>query len=111
MKRTLLFITFLLSCEILFSQETSDPCVIKAPAKLEREGSKQQIHVRFESVCPISDLEITIYNRWGNVLYISNQLDHLWQGKDKEPGTYFFVIKGTFQDGGKINQNGYFTIL
>jgi hypothetical protein len=111
MKRTLVLITFLFSCGILFAQQTSEPCIIKTPSQLEKEADSDQIRVHFESICPIRDLEITVLNRWGNVLYISKQLDHLWQGKDKNPGTYFFTIKGTFQDGSKIDQNGFFQLL
>lgn len=110
MKRIALLITFLTCCGILFSQE-ANTCVIKAPEKLERSGRNQQIHVQFKSSCPVLEVEITVLSRWGNVMYVSNQLDHLWEGKEKEPGTYFFTIKGSFTNGSKIDQNGFLTVL
>jgi hypothetical protein len=107
MKRIILLITFSTFYGILFAQQPPDSCLIIAPQKLEKEGcGEQQIHVRFESACPILDLEIAIYNR-----YTSNQLDHLWQAKEKNPGTYLFTIKGTFANGSKIDQNGFFNLL
>lgn len=111
MKRIALLIISLVFCGILSAQQTSTPCVIKTPAKLEKEDDSEQIPVHFESICPILDLEITVLNRWGNVMYVSYQLDHLWQGKEKNPGTYFFTIKGTFRDGSKIDQNGFFSLM
>ncbi|MDF3026868.1 MAG: Type secretion signal domain [Fluviicola sp.] len=110
MKKFALLIVFLAFCGIL-SAQTSTQCVIKAPSKLEKEADSDQIQVHFESTCPLLELEIKVISRWGNVLYISNQLDHLWQGQEKNPGTYFFTIKGTFQDGSKIDQNGFFQLL
>jgi hypothetical protein len=112
MKRIRLLIPFLIFGELLFAQQKADSCTISAPTKLEKErGGDQQIHLVFESSCPVHDLEITIYNRWGNTVSISNQLDYLWQEKEKNPGTYYFQIIGTYENGTKIHQNGFFNLL
>jgi hypothetical protein len=112
MKRIALLTAFLSFGGMLFAQQKSDSCVISAPTKLTREGcGEQQIHLAFKSSCPVSQVEITIYNRWGSVLYTSGQLDHFWQVKEKNPGTYYYQIKGTFSNGNQIDQNGFFQLL
>lgn len=112
MRRIVLLISFLTFQGILFAQQPADSCVIKVPTQFKKEGcGSQQIRMHFESNCPVHDLEITIYNRWGNVIYISDQLDHQWQEGEKTPGTYYFRITGAFSNGNKIDQNGYFNIV
>lgn len=112
MKRIILLIFFLAFGELLVAQQQTESCSIKVPAELKKEAcGAQRIHLVFESSCSIQHVEITVYNRWGNILYVSDQLDHFWQGKDKTPGNYYYRITGVFLNGNKIDQNGYFTLL
>lgn len=112
MKKIAIFIPILIFARTLSAQEKMDSCMIQVPNMFKKEGcGDQQIHMSFESSCTILDVEITIYNRWGNVLYTSNQLDHLWQSKEKDPGTYYYKITGRFSNGKEMNQNGYFNLF
>jgi len=43
----------------------------------------------------IHSLETSIYNRWGKLLYHTNQKDHYWQGDDHGEGVYYWVIRYT----------------
>nr|WP_294860250.1 gliding motility-associated C-terminal domain-containing protein [uncultured Fluviicola sp.] len=111
MKRIVLLVTFLMVGGILFAQKTADSCVIVAPTKIGKEGcGDQQVHVQLTSECAIRNLEITIFNRWGEKLHVSNQLDYSVSGKIINEGTYYYIIEGTFSNGTKINQNGFFMI-
>lgn len=111
MKRIALFVTFLMLGGFLFAQQTADSCVIIVPTNLPKEdGREQQVHIHFESKCLIHDFEITLFNRWGNQLHISNQLDYTLSGKILNQGTYYYTIKGTFLNGTKINQNGFLNV-
>lgn len=51
----------------------------------------------------ITDYNLVIFNRWGNKLYESNDLDQPWDGTNSgsevPAGTYFFIIKATGLDG------------
>lgn len=61
----------------------------------------------------ISELKIVILNRWGNVVFESNQVDFKWDGKshktgeDCTDGTYFFkaTIKG--ENGEERQEHGF----
>lgn len=111
MKRIALLLTFLMFGGFLFAQQTVDSCVIIVPTNLQKEGcGEQQVHLHFESKCLIEDFEITIFNRWGNKLHVSNQLDYSLSGKILNEGTYYYAIKGTFLNGTKINQNGFLNV-
>ena len=41
----------------------------------------------------VKSYEMTIYNRWGEKIFISNEDQSLWDGKDALPGYYLYHIK------------------
>jgi gliding motility-associated-like protein len=46
---------------------------------------------------------VQIYNRWGQLVYESDQVEFTWdgknqQGKDLPQGTYFVLLNGIFGD-------------
>lgn len=46
---------------------------------------------------------ITIYNRWGEVIYTSDDFHYKWDGKNQKgkvmpDGTYFYIIEGSFKE-------------
>lgn len=53
----------------------------------------------------ILSLEKSIYNRWGGLIYYSNQIDSEWDGtfsgKKCPDGTYFYIIDVGFYENGK----------
>jgi gliding motility-associated-like protein len=59
--------------------------------------------------------ELTVFNRWGNEVYHSDDYKNDWKGYYKgEPlpeGTYYYIIKFTDHDGILINKAGDLTIL
>ncbi|MEI7596619.1 MAG: gliding motility-associated C-terminal domain-containing protein [Bacteroidota bacterium] len=63
----------------------------------------------------VASANMNIYNRWGNLLFQSNNLPIKWDGKTKNSesteGTYFWIIEYTSLNGEKHNINGYLTLL
>lgn len=57
----------------------------------------------------------SIYNRWGNLLFTSTDVDKGWNGKFKgvsQPNeTYLWLIGGLDKDGKKVKRNGMFTLV
>ncbi|MFN3343680.1 MAG: gliding motility-associated C-terminal domain-containing protein [Flavobacteriales bacterium] len=48
-------------------------------------------------------IHVEIYNRWGQLIYVSDEVEFKWDGKTKAgkevpEGTYFVILKGTFGD-------------
>jgi PKD repeat protein len=68
-----------------------------------------------------SDFLFRIYNRWGTVIYETNQLDLAqnsgWDGEAKGNGemlstnTFSYILKGQFQDGEKFEKTGTITLV
>jgi gliding motility-associated-like protein len=63
----------------------------------------------------ISTFYIGIYNRWGTLVYESNNPSFQWDGKDKNgkvipEGVYVFVMKATTFDGVKEDKTGTITV-
>ncbi|QCK16444.1 PKD domain-containing protein [Mangrovivirga cuniculi] len=63
------------------------------------------------------DFELVIYNRWGELIYYTNDIDFEWDathnGKDVPVGSYVYVatFKSEFDDGEYYNQRGGVTVL
>ncbi len=59
---------------------------------------------------------MTIFNRWGFSVYVSQGRTFSWTGKtssgvDCEPGTYYYVIEMEYKDGNVSEQTGFFTLI
>ena len=70
----------------------------------------------FEIVCDrIADFEIVIFNRWGNIMFESNDISNSWDGtkngKDVPEGTYFFIFKAKGTDGQTWDEKGSLTLM
>lgn len=50
---------------------------------------------------------ITVFNRWGNVVYENTNYKNTWQGDDLPEGTYYWV----FERSDKLKQAGYVQIV
>ncbi|MBK8699717.1 MAG: gliding motility-associated C-terminal domain-containing protein [Saprospiraceae bacterium] len=62
------------------------------------------------SPCPVSDFQISIYDRWGNLLFVSNDVEGVWSGDNAVPGVYTYYMKYT--DGqGPVTKTGDVTLI
>lgn len=63
----------------------------------------------------IENIEISIFNRWGNELYTWKDINEGWDGKYKgnlvADGTYFYIINVVFENREKKNITGSITLL
>jgi hypothetical protein len=64
---------------------------------------------------PLLDMELRVYNEWGNLIFSSNTQsigwDGTYKGKPQQAGTYIWTLTGTTVDGSPINTHGSVTIL
>jgi len=64
---------------------------------------------------PMLDMELKVYNEWGNLVFVSTSQSVGWEGTYKgEPqpaGTYVWTLTGTTADGTPVNTHGAVTIL
>lgn len=61
------------------------------------------------------DFELSIYNRWGELMFFTKDIEHQWDGKfngNTAPiGVYSYVLKAYGKDGQAVNKQGTITIL
>jgi gliding motility-associated-like protein/uncharacterized repeat protein (TIGR01451 family) len=58
-----------------------------------------------------SDNELTIINRWGNVVYEKTNYQNDWTGENLVEGTYFYVLRAKNKAGVWDVYKGYLTLL
>jgi gliding motility-associated-like protein len=69
------------------------------------------------SIHAINDIEFTVFNRWGNIVYTTNDGKQKWDGKNKSgsdlsEGIYYWQINfvSDCKPDERIKQNGYIQI-
>jgi len=64
----------------------------------------------------VTEINWQVYNRWGNLIFESNQLDQVWDGKtnaskDCSEGTYYYIVNYKMKEKDWENAKGYVTLL
>lgn len=59
----------------------------------------------------IASMNTTIVNRWGQVVFETENLAIEWDGQDATDGVYFWIIKYVDENGEKSTLNGHVTLL
>ena len=54
----------------------------------------------------IKELNVDIFNRWGQQVHSFNALTSDWNGKDCSEGTYYYIVKGKTQESKIIDEKG-----
>jgi gliding motility-associated-like protein len=64
---------------------------------------------------PMQEMELRIYNEWGNLIFTSTTQTDGWDGtyksKPQPAGTYVWTLVGTTADGNPINLHGSVTLM
>jgi gliding motility-associated-like protein len=55
----------------------------------------------------ISKFSIVIYNRWGSVVFKSEDINNSWDGNNVTDGTYFYIIHAESINGKEYNPKGF----
>jgi len=59
----------------------------------------------------IEEMEILIYNRFGELIFESNSQSNSWIGNNSLMGVYTYKLKITFTDGKKTSKMGHVTLI
>jgi gliding motility-associated-like protein len=59
----------------------------------------------------VISMNTTIYNRWGNTIYETDNLFIEWDGQFATDGTYFWVVDYSGLNGNRLSKKGQLTLL
>jgi gliding motility-associated-like protein len=88
--------TIFKTVEIINCDTNKTECIIKIPNVFTPNGdvTNDQFYASIE--CEIKTIEMNIYNRWGNLVWYSNNINSKWDGKylgkDCTDGVYFYIF-------------------
>jgi gliding motility-associated-like protein len=80
------------------------------------DDSENENKTFFPKYKSIAQLELSVFNQWGELIYRSSDLSNGgWDGKVKgvlqETGFYFYGLVGVATDGTKVASNGKFRLI
>jgi len=84
------------------------PAIVKVPNVITSNNDGVNDVLEFQYLEFYPNNELTIWNRWGNVIYFKEQYQNNWNGNDHPDGTYFFVLKN-FDKG--ETYDGFFQLI
>lgn len=118
MRLVLLPFIFLIIQSSGFAQDsTGDTCTIEVDNRIHFCGDDflRAYHLNFISNCEIENFHLFIFNRWGEVLFESNDINDRWDGtfdnKLVIDGRYVWKITGNYVTSESIERIGYFDVI
>ena len=61
--------------------------------------------------CGVSQMQVTIYNRWGADIYHSGESMKGWQAESCQEGVYLYIVEAIDMKGRKVSRKGTITLL
>ena len=61
--------------------------------------------------CEMLSFELTVYNRWGEIMFETADINEGWYAGDHEDGVYVYQVCGCTNGGEVIEGWGYFCVL
>jgi len=87
----------------IFVDFKNDCCDIYVPNIISKSSQNENLSFSIKSGCLLSNTFMSIYDRWGNLLFESSGIDVSWDGtynnKPVIQGTYVALIEVLFRDG------------
>ena len=75
-----------------FSIETVN-CEIQIPNAISSDANGVNDSFVINGIDGFSNVQLLIYNRWGNLIYENNNYDNNWNASDVAAGTYYYILK------------------
>jgi gliding motility-associated-like protein len=112
--------------EVLLTTMNKDGCVAKTsrtvsvrdnysvPSAFSPNNDGKNDFFRLNIDEEFSDFSIDIFDRWGQLIYHSNDQFFAWKGNEKTTGilnTYVYKLKGTTIGGGNVYKTGLLTVV
>lgn len=73
-----------------------------------------QITFRQDRICELKNFHMEVYNRWGELVFISDNINNRWIPNNESIGIYSYVLQYSYLERGKEDskfESGYITLL
>lgn len=112
MKSIFYILFFLSSPWFALSQTSNDTCKWEIPTTITMDcefGKDYQFSVT--CACETKDFSLSIFNRWGKIVFESKDINDFWDASQRESDTFFWIIAGTYKDGEKFKKQGTVVLI
>lgn len=107
-----LFIFAFLFANYSIGQECPDSCQLNIPNSLTTDCDDFNCGIlNIETTCPITNFHLLIFNRWGEVLFESDDIENKFDCGENKDGTYTLKLTGEFCNEEEIEVITHFNIL
>jgi len=91
-------------------QESYQDCSWSIPMQIHKkthpiDHTKKAIF-KTEYSCDLNEFEITIFNRNGEVIFTTTDINNWWNAGHMKSSTYFWIIKGKYKDNKEFTKQG-----
>jgi len=90
-------------------------CTVSAPNIFSPNGDGINDELEVFTACDLTSFHFEVYNRWGEVVFESNNISIKWNGRFEEQaaaaGTYFYILKTTDSFGVEKESIGSITLV
>lgn len=102
---------FILFSALGFAQSNQEACEISCPKAIKKSSDLPEDKVLLvTSNCTFKKYNFTLYTRWGEVMFHSEDPDDHFQATEEQQGTYYWTLKAVYTDGEKIEKSGFVNI-
>ena len=103
---------FFVSTRLKAQEDCPNVCNITVPSNITPDGDDISSGLLvIKSDCSFKKYELTIFNRWGVVVFDSKKPDNYFSAEDVEEAVYLWQLKATMCNGNKRTERGYVTVL
>jgi hypothetical protein len=111
--KSLIAIVSLWVFQQVHSQDT-DTCWIDIPQNLTEVcdmsyGKSYEFYTKTN--CEVDSFQIYIFNRWGEILFENQDINHYWNAIDQKDGVYVWKIKVLYSSGIRKEAHGHFNLF
>lgn len=97
-------------------REISDSCIFAQNTTQSTYNSVTCIDNKFRVYmgCPMEHFSITIYDRWGDQLFFTNNIEQFWNANNIVDGVYIWHVKGEMIEDGQsiaVEKIGHVLVL
>ena len=111
-RKNQLLILLLFQTFFSFSQGNCDTCKVYFPNNLTPDCDPFGCELlEVISNCVFNEYHLLIFNRWGEIVFESEQIERKFDSSKVKDGTYFCRIKGVFCENSTVEKNGYITVF